>query len=83
VSWTNDTVANLGSLLGAAQANGYTVVVSPHYYYPTDHDWQFGGTVEVMMHDINMLDRTGALTLDGFSGSGADWRLRALKCGVL
>jgi nicotinamidase-related amidase len=69
----NDTVANLGSLLAAAQAGGYTVFVSPHYYYPTDQDWQFGGTVEVIMHDINMFDRTGALTMDGFSGSGADW----------
>ena len=69
----NDTVANLGSLLESAQANGYTVFVSPHYYYPTDKDWQFGGTVEVIMHDINMFDRTGTLTMDGFTGSGADW----------
>ena len=69
----NDTVANLGNLLAAAQANGYNVFVSPHYYYPTDQDWQFGGTVEVIMHDINMFDRTGALTMDGFAGSGADW----------
>ncbi|MEA2057584.1 MAG: cysteine hydrolase [Actinomycetota bacterium] len=69
----NDTVANLGSLLESAQANGYTVFVSPHYYYPTDKDWQFGGTVEVIMHDINMFDRTGELTMDGFAGSGADW----------
>jgi nicotinamidase-related amidase len=69
----NDTVANLGSLLESAQANGYTVFVSPHYYYPTDKDWQFGGTVEVIMHDINMFDRTGTLTMDGFAGSGADW----------
>jgi nicotinamidase-related amidase len=69
----NNTVANLGSLLESAQANGYTVFVSPHYYYPTDKDWQFGGTVEVIMHDINMFDRTGTLTMDGFAGSGADW----------
>ncbi len=69
----NDTVANLGSLLASAQANGYTVFVSPHYYFPSDKDWQFGGTVEVIMHDINMFDRTGALTMDGFAGSGADW----------
>lgn len=69
----NDTVANLGNLLAAAQANGYNVFVSPHYYYPTDQDWQFGGTVEVIMHDINMFDRTGALTMEGFAGSGADW----------
>ena len=69
----NNTVENLRKLLETAQANGYTVFVSPHYYYPTDHGWQFGGTVEVMMHDINMFDRQGALTMDGFEGSGADW----------
>ena len=26
-----------------------------------------------MMHEIKMFDRTGVLSLDGFSGSGADW----------
>jgi nicotinamidase-related amidase len=26
-----------------------------------------------MMHEIKMFDRNGALSLDGFSGSGADW----------
>ena len=69
----NHTVGNLAALLRAAKAAGYRVFVSPHYYYPTDHGWQFGGTVEVMMHDINMFDRAGALTLEGFEGSGADW----------
>jgi len=69
----NGTVANIESLIRAAKDNGYRVFVSPHYYYPTDHGWQFGGTVEAMMHDINMFDRTGALSLDGFEGSGADW----------
>ncbi|MGB5992000.1 MAG: isochorismatase family protein, partial [Desulfobacterales bacterium] len=38
-----------------------------------DHSWKFGGTVEKMMHEIKMFDRSGALSLDGFSGSGADW----------
>ena len=74
----NNTVETLRRLLETAQANGYTVFVSPHYYYPTDHGWQFGGTVEMMMHDINMFDREGALTMDGFEGSGADW-LDSLK----
>ena len=36
-------------------------------------DWQFGGTVETMMHEINMFGREGALNLSGFEGSGADW----------
>jgi nicotinamidase-related amidase len=69
----NDTVANIERLLQAAKASGYHVFVSPHYYYPTDKDWEFGGTVETMMHEINMFDRSGALDLDGFEGSGADW----------
>ena len=30
------------------------------------------------MHEINMFDRDGALTLSGFQGSGADW-LEAYK----
>jgi nicotinamidase-related amidase len=49
------------------------VFISPHYYYPTDGEWQFGGTVETMMHEIDMFARRGALTLEGFEGSGADW----------
>ena len=34
---------------------------------------QAGGAVEVMMHAIHMFDRKGALDLEGFEGSGADW----------
>ena len=69
----NGTVENIERLMKAAKSNGFEVFISPHYYYPTDHSWQFGGTVEAMMHEIKMFDRTGALSLDGFSGSGADW----------
>ena len=69
----NRTVEHLEQLLQGAKAAGYRVFVSPHYYYPTDGDWQFGGTVENLMHDIDMFARTGALSLDGFDGSGADW----------
>jgi nicotinamidase-related amidase len=69
----NRTVEHLVELLEAAKANGVPVFVSPHYYYPTDKGWQFGGTVENLMHEIGMFGRTGALTLDGFAGSGADW----------
>jgi nicotinamidase-related amidase len=69
----NKTVDNIERLFKTAKENGYEVFISPHYYYPTDHTWKFGGTVENMMHEIKMFDRSGALTLDGFSGSGADW----------
>jgi nicotinamidase-related amidase len=69
----NHTVENIETLMKTAKASGIDVFVSPHYYYPTDHGWQFGGAVENMMHAINMFDRKGALTTDGFEGSGADW----------
>jgi len=69
----NRTVENIEQLFKSAKNNGYEVFVSPHYYYPTDHGWKFGGTVEKIMHQINMFGRGGALSLDGFKGSGADW----------
>ena len=74
----NNTVENIERLFKAAKDNGFQVFISPHYYYPTDKDWQFGGTVENLMHEINMFNRSGALSMDGFSGSGADW-LERLK----
>jgi nicotinamidase-related amidase len=69
----NNTVEHIGDLLKAAKAADYDVFISPHYYFPTDHGWNFGGTVEKMMHEIGMFDRKGALTTDGLEGSGADW----------
>ena len=69
----NHTVAHLAQLLTAAHAAEVPVFVSPHYYYPHDHEWNFGGALEKMMHAVGMFDRAGALTTDGLSGSGADW----------
>ena len=69
----NGTVSHIEDVLRSAKDKGYNVFISPHYYYPTDHGWQFGGTVEKMMHEVGMFDRTGALNTEGFSGSGADW----------
>jgi nicotinamidase-related amidase len=69
----NGTVANLQTLLQTAKATDMPVFVSPHYYYPSDHGWKFGGALEQLMHTIGMFDRKGALTVEGFRGSGADW----------
>jgi nicotinamidase-related amidase len=69
----NDTVEHLRQLLVAAHDSKLPVFVSPHYYYPHDHKWEFGGALEKMMHAVGMFDREGSLTTDGFDGSGADW----------
>jgi len=69
----NGTIENIEQLFKTAKDNNYQVFISPHYYYPSDHNWNFGGTIEKVMHEINMFDRKSALSLEGFQGSGADW----------
>ena len=78
----NNTIANLKNLMETAVSTGMPLVISPHYYYPTDYGWTLkGGTLEKLMHDIHMYNRKGSLTLDGFEGSGADW-LNAFKPAI-
>lgn len=69
----NNTVEHLRQLMSAAHGAGIPVFISPHYYYPHDHSWDFGGALEKMMHAVGMFNRKGSLTTDGFDGSGADW----------
>lgn len=72
----NNTVSNIETLFKIAKKHDLPVFVSPHYYYPTDHGWKFEGALETLMHKIGMFDRKGALTTEGFEGSGADWLAR-------
>jgi nicotinamidase-related amidase len=69
----NHTVENIEILFKVAKANNIPVFISPHYYYPWDHQWKAGGAGEVLMHQVGMFDRKGPLTLEGFQNSGADW----------
>lgn len=72
----NNTVENIETLMKAAKASDMPVFVSPHYYYPHDHAWKFEGALEALMHKIGMFDRKGALSVEGFENSGADWLKR-------
>ena len=68
------TIDNLEALLKAAKAGGLPVLISPHYYYPTDRQWTApGSATEELMREISVFQRRGPLTLDGFEGSGADF----------
>jgi len=69
----NNTVENLARLFKAAKGRDFGVFISPHYLYPHDQAWQFGGAVERMMLEGKEFWRPGPLTLAGFAGSGADW----------
>jgi nicotinamidase-related amidase len=69
----NNAVENIARLFKAAKKQGYGVFISPHYLYPTDQAWQFGGAVEKMMLEGKEFFRPGPLSLARFPGSGADW----------
>ena len=69
----NNTIDNIETMFQAAKEDGVTVFISPHYYFPWDHEWKFAGTIEKAMHDVGMYDRPDPLDLTGFEGSGADF----------
>ncbi|CAN5660120.1 cysteine hydrolase [soil metagenome] len=69
----NGTVQHLLDLFVAAKASDFGLFISPHYFYPTDQNWLFNGPLESDEFLTNTFARTGPLTLEGFTGSGADW----------
>jgi len=69
----NGTVDNLETLFKLGKEFGIPVFVSPHYYYKHDHTWEFEGSLEMLMHNINMFERGDQLNKEGFEGSGADF----------
>jgi nicotinamidase-related amidase len=72
----NNTVENIERLFKAAKEGGFGAFVSPHYLYPHDQAWRFGGAVEKMMLDDKEFFRPDPLSVQGFAGSGADWLAR-------
>ena len=66
-------VPHLLQLFAATKRAGMTVAISPHYYYPHDHNWKFQAPAESVQHKLGMFERKGNLNLDGFRGSGADF----------
>jgi len=69
----NNTIENLDLLFKAAKERDFGVFISPHYLYPHDQAWQFGGAVEKSMLSEKEFYRPDPLSIEGFAGSGADW----------
>jgi len=72
----NKTVENMERIFRAAKQHGYEVFISPHFFYPTDRGWKFNDPLESSELAEKIFVRRGAFTLDGFTGSGADWLAR-------
>jgi nicotinamidase-related amidase len=68
----HNTVGNLTRLFKAAKKAAIPVAISPHYYFPYDSEWKYGGAGETVMHH-GWFARKDPLSVEGFEDSGADW----------
>src|SRR5438309_5504479 len=69
----NNTVENLDRLFRAAKGGDFGAFISPHYLYPHDQAWRFGGAAEKGMLQDKEFFRPDPLGREGLAGSGADW----------
>jgi nicotinamidase-related amidase len=68
----HNTVGNLIRLFQAAKKAAIPVAISPHYYFPYDAEWKYGGAGETVMHH-GWFARKDPLSVEGLENSGADW----------
>ncbi len=69
----NNTIPNMVKVFQLARERGMKVFISPHYFFPSDKGWKFGGSLEKFMHSKEMYKRKGRLDLEDFEDSGADF----------
>jgi nicotinamidase-related amidase len=70
----NNTIANMELLLKTAQELGYFIIHSPHWYYPTDLQWQVAPTaIADYLIGIGFCGRKDPVDLEGFHGSRSDY----------
>ncbi|SHG78513.1 isochorismatase family protein [Ferrimonas marina] len=70
----NNTVENIERLMKIAGEKDIPLIISPHFYAPTDLTFKHGGALEHAMHGIKMFESSSRLDQDGFpEGSGVDW----------
>lgn len=69
----NNTISNMSKVFSLAREKGMKIFISPHYFFPSDEGWKFGGALEKFMESKGMYKRKGRLDMEGFEGSGADF----------
>lgn len=73
---------HIEDLLKCAKENDYYVLHSPHYYYPSDHQWNAPNntiTDYLVKLPAGFVGRKDPVDLEGFHGSGADYPERLKK----
>jgi len=57
----HNVVQILHRLFMASKQAGMTVAISPHHYYPWDHDWKVQGPLELFQRKNGIFDRKGPI----------------------
>lgn len=68
-----DTVNNIEKLFKTAKNRSLPVFVSPHGYFPHDHQWHAPGALQKQMLELKVFGRKDAVYADGLKQSGADF----------
>ena len=69
-----NVIANLDRLLQTAQKLAYYIIHSPHWYYPTDLQWNLPpGAIADYLASIGFCGRKDPVDLEGFHASRADY----------
>lgn len=70
----NNTVENIERLMKIAGEKDIPLIISPHFYAPTDLTFKHGGALEHAMHDIHMFEGEYRIDQTGFiKNTGPDW----------
>ncbi|QFU25330.1 cysteine hydrolase [Shewanella eurypsychrophilus] len=70
----NNTVENIDKLMKIAGEKNIPLIISPHFYAPTDLHFKHGGALEHAMHGIKMFESDERIDQAGFKpGTGPDW----------
>src|SRR5262249_13541980 len=64
----NNTIENLARLFTAAKRADFGVFISPHYLYPHDQAWRYGGAAGMMMPSRQEVLRPRPRALEGCPG---------------
>jgi nicotinamidase-related amidase len=71
---SENVISHLDQLLQTAKDNDYYVIHSPHWYTPTDLQWNApAGAIADYLFHIGFVGRSNSVYLDGFEDSRADF----------
>jgi nicotinamidase-related amidase len=71
-----NAIENMEQLFKAAKKSGMAVFVSPHGYFPHDHEWENPGALQKQLLSLGVFGRKDSVYAKDLNGAGADFLAR-------